>query len=77
MHFLKIVPSAFGVALVAAILASPVAAGDNDKKPKDGKHDKGSVATPAPIAGVGMIGVIVAGGVTYLVRRRRRKPDQD
>jgi hypothetical protein len=36
-----------------------------------------SVATPAPIAGAGLVGVGVVGAVTYLVWRRRRKPVQD
>ena len=36
----------------------------------------GPRGTPAPIAGTGLVGVAVAGGVTYLLWRRRRKPDQ-
>ena len=32
-----------------------------------GPGGKGSVGTPAPVAGVGLVGVAVAGGVTYLV----------
>ena len=78
MHFLKIVQSAFGAALIAAVLASPVVAKDNDKKPKEPKDEKkGSVGAPAPIAGAGLLGVVVVGGVTYLFLRRRRTPEQD
>ena len=72
MHFLKLGTSIFGAAVVAAVLASPVVA----KEKPDKKPDK-AVGAPGPVAGVGLIGVVVAGGVTYLLSRRRRKPDQD
>ena len=72
MHFLKLGTSIFGAAIVAAVLASPVVAKDKlDKKPEK------TVGAPGPIAGVGLVGLGVAGAVVYLTRRRRRKPDQD
>ena len=73
MHFLKMAQSAFGAALVVAVLASPVVAKDKDKQ-KDGER---TVGAPGPVAGVGLVGVVVAGGVTYLLSWRRRKPNKD
>jgi LPXTG-motif cell wall-anchored protein len=70
MHFLKLGQSIFAATLFVAVLASPAAA-------KEKPWNKGSVATPAPIAGMGLVGIGMAGAALYLVIRRRRKPDHD
>jgi len=76
MHFLKSGLSAVGTALFAAFLTFSASAGGGNDQGQD-QQDRRTVGAPGPIAGVGLVGVAVAGGVTYLLGRIRRKPDQN
>ena len=51
--------------------------GGNGSGGNGGGNGGQTIGAPGPVAGVGLIGVVVAGGVTYLIGRRRRKPGQD
>lgn len=64
--------------LVLFLLASAASASAMGYfNPGDQPHEGsgGSVSTPGPIAGVGVIYLVIAGAGAYLVRRSRRKRD--
>ena len=65
MAGLKSAASVFAVALYVAFLASPA----TSQTPSSTARVRGA---PGPVAGVGLVGVLVAGGVTYLIGRRRK-----
>ncbi len=76
MSILKSIQSAFVAALLVAIFAGPaVSMGFFPKPPEKGQG--GAVGTPAPIAGIGLVGIGVIGAAMYLAVRRYRRPDKD
>ena len=71
------------VAVTGALLAAPVAYvaysasqhGDNGNhygQIKNGNNGHNVHGAPAPLAGAGALGLLAAGGVFWLMRRRRR-----
>ena len=78
MFNMRLMAISSGLILAGAVGAMAAQPADRGPTPGLGwgPGGKGSVGTPAPVAGVGLFGIAVAGGVTYLVFRRRRKPEQ-
>jgi hypothetical protein len=73
-------------AITGALLAAPVGYlaysasqnGDNGnhygqiKNGNNGNDNRNVRAAPGPVAGAGMVGLLAAGGLVWLMRRRRR-----
>ncbi len=74
MRSILSLPLNLGLAFTVAVITSPAFAVGWPPGVIDGGGG-GSVSTPAPIAGAGLVAIGIAGVVLYRAIRRARKPD--